>query len=166
MKNGDKHRFGRREFLRMAGSTAVSGATLSMAPASALASENETEADFKPRGDGQQFWRSVGREFVLNPRSVYMNVGTTGSMPRQVLRRYQCYNRLVARDPWDMGEEVIGIRYSGRSTARLPNSVFSVCRCNCSTSATTTTRPSVPWRMLVICGRRSGASGSRIMCCP
>ena len=119
MKNGDRHRFGRREFLRMAGATAVSGATLSMAPASALASGNETEADFKPRGDGQQFWRSVGREFVLNPRSVYMNVGTTGSMPRQVLSKYQRYNRLVARDPWDMGEEWGGWPYTSGLVERI-----------------------------------------------
>ena len=34
-----------------------------------------------------------------------MNIGTTGSMPRHVLKNYNRYNELVARDPWHMGGE-------------------------------------------------------------
>ena len=104
MRNDDKSRLNRRGFLRMAGVAAVSGSAISMAPVNVFASDDEDEPRFE-HGEGRQFWRRVGREFMLDPRSVYMNVGTTGSMPRHVLRNYKRYNQLVAQEPWDMGGE-------------------------------------------------------------
>jgi selenocysteine lyase/cysteine desulfurase len=58
-----------------------------------------------PTGNGQGFWRQISNEFMLDPRSVYMNIGTTGSMPRRVVENYDRYNKLVATDPWHMGGE-------------------------------------------------------------
>lgn len=37
--------------------------------------------------------------FVLDPRILYMNIGTTGSTPAHILQRFDEYNRLVARNP-------------------------------------------------------------------
>jgi selenocysteine lyase/cysteine desulfurase len=37
--------------------------------------------------------------FVLDPSSLFMNIGTTGSTPRRVLRNLEENQRLIARDP-------------------------------------------------------------------
>lgn len=37
--------------------------------------------------------------FVLDPKILYMNIGTTGSTPAHILQRFDDYNRLVARNP-------------------------------------------------------------------
>jgi isopenicillin-N epimerase len=44
-------------------------------------------------------FRLVKKAFVLDPRLTYMNVGTTGSVPRHVLKAYEENARLVARNP-------------------------------------------------------------------
>ena len=101
----DKSVLGRREFLRMAGAAAVGGAVLNLTPIKAAVASTPPATGFDPQGQGAGFWQSVSNEFVLDPHSVYMNIGTTGSMPREVLQDYNRYNELVARDPWHMGGE-------------------------------------------------------------
>ena len=105
MLDDKKRQMGRREFLRMASAAAVSGAALSAAPLSVVADDDKSDLKFCPKSRGLDFWSQVSSAFVLDPRTVYMNIGTTGSMPRQVLDNYDRYNRLVARDPWNMGGE-------------------------------------------------------------
>jgi isopenicillin-N epimerase len=46
-----------------------------------------------------RLFKLVKRAFLLDPQLTYMNVGTTGSMPRHVLKAYGENSRLVARDP-------------------------------------------------------------------
>jgi isopenicillin-N epimerase len=46
-----------------------------------------------------RLFRLVKKAFVLDPQVTYMNVGTTGSTPRHVLKAYEENARLVARDP-------------------------------------------------------------------
>ena len=101
MWSNKKQAMGRRDFLRLAGAAGVSGAALSVAPLKSIANA----AASVPNGNGQGFWQQVSNEFILDPHSVYMNIGTTGSMPRQVLQNYDRYNKLVAIDPWHMGGE-------------------------------------------------------------
>ncbi|BBO82990.1 aminotransferase [Desulfosarcina ovata subsp. sediminis] len=45
------------------------------------------------------YWQWVQDQFVLDPDIVYMNLGTTGSMPLRVLEKYNDYNILNARHP-------------------------------------------------------------------
>lgn len=47
----------------------------------------------------RRLFKLVKRAFVLDPQLTYMNVGTTGSMPRHVLDAYDDNNRLLARNP-------------------------------------------------------------------
>jgi nitrous oxide reductase len=89
---------GRRRFLKTAGLTAASGAVAASIPGAVLAAPGNGFSI--PAGfQGNGLWRKVRQAFVLDPRTVYMNVGTTGSMPRHVLENYNRFNRLVARDP-------------------------------------------------------------------
>jgi selenocysteine lyase/cysteine desulfurase len=101
MSKDKKESIGRREFLRRAGAAGMGGVALGMAPFKTMANAVVPG----PKGNGQGFWQQVSNEFILDPHSVYMNIGTTGSMPRQVLQNYDRYNRLVASDPWHMGGE-------------------------------------------------------------
>ena len=115
MWKDNKIPMGRREFLRRAGAAGMGGVAISMAPFKAMA-RSEISG---PRGNGQGFWRQVSNEFILDPHSVYMNIGTTGSMPRQVLQNYDRYNKLVASDPWHMGGEWGDWPYTGCLVERI-----------------------------------------------
>ncbi|WP_028117815.1 aminotransferase class V-fold PLP-dependent enzyme [Ferrimonas senticii] len=90
----------RRQFLK-----AGSGVAAAMAlPSSAMAAVAEPEwraSDFRPN----KLWQSLRREFILPKDSCYMNIGTTGSIPRTVLDKLERNNRLVARDPYAMGDK-------------------------------------------------------------
>ena len=50
----------------------------------------------------KKLWRKVRNEFSLNKANTYMNTGTTGSIPNQVLEQYEKNSKIVARSPWDM----------------------------------------------------------------
>ncbi|MCG8428565.1 MAG: aminotransferase class V-fold PLP-dependent enzyme, partial [Chromatiales bacterium] len=92
----------RRDFLRTLGKTALAGSALSLFPEYAKAVDADHHAvDYTDH----RFWRRIRSEFVLDRRKVYMNVGTTGSTPRKVLNSYRKNNHLVAKDPWDMGDQ-------------------------------------------------------------
>ena len=95
----------RREFLKRssAGLSVVAGtAALGTSPAAWSASTDVASLKSALRTgalDEATLWPLVRYQFALDPRVTYMNVGTTGSMPRQVLDAYDDYNRRVAYDP-------------------------------------------------------------------
>lgn len=95
---------GRRNFLKGATGAVVAG--VSASAFSGAVQAREQKIDWSSRGLGRKhdkrFWRKVQRQFVLDKRTTYMNIGTTGSMPRQVLQDYEHNNKLVAKYPWDM----------------------------------------------------------------
>ena len=115
MLKDNKSLIGRRDFLRVAGAATVSGAALSLLPFKAMADA----AAAVPTGNGRGFWQRVSNAFILDPQTVYMNIGTTGSMPREVLRNYNRYNQLVASDPWSMGGEWGGFPYTSTLVERI-----------------------------------------------
>lgn len=91
----------RRKFLQLVGTTAAA-----VAIPQALNARPHVKGFVAESGSSDYwFWKKVQRQFTLDPDRVYMNIGTTGSMPSQVLDNYDRYNRLVARDPWEMGGE-------------------------------------------------------------
>ncbi|MFC4140658.1 MULTISPECIES: aminotransferase class V-fold PLP-dependent enzyme [unclassified Microbacterium] len=87
--------FSRRNALKLfgAGAGAVGLSTLGLAsPAGA------TSSAVVPAANDAAFWRKVEQMFVLDKRILYMNVGTVGSPPRQVLDVVDAVHRQVARD--------------------------------------------------------------------
>lgn len=84
----------RRTMLRVTGAGAVGYGLLSAAPASASATSTVPLA--RPGDKG--FWRSVERQFVIDPDVLFMNVGTVGSQPRSVLTALDQEYRRVARE--------------------------------------------------------------------
>ena len=111
----------RRGFLKLSGAAAL-GSALAPAVAPGLAwagSADDVEFEIKPQWDDAKLFKKVKKEFALSKHFTYMNIGTTGSMPKQVLANYDAYNRLVAERPWDMGGEWGGFPYTGLFTQRL-----------------------------------------------
>lgn len=85
----------RRDFFRLSGMAAAGGALgfFLTGPAS---------AGLLPAGPAKRqndFWHQVRKQFIIDPHVVYMNVGTTGAMPKQVLENYAAYNKLAASHP-------------------------------------------------------------------
>ncbi len=93
----------RRGFLKLAGYSAIGGAAALAAPKALKAAVSA--ADVTSGSRSGNFWKKVRKSFVLDKKKVYMNIGTTGSMPKDVLKNYNDYNFLVAKDPWEMGGE-------------------------------------------------------------
>ena len=116
----------RRGFLKLAGAATAAGTAAMATPLPALAdhrhghdSDEDVGFDIKPGWSEKKIFKEVRKLFVLPKDSVYMNIGTTGSMPRQVLKNYNDYNRLVAEDPWEMGGEWGGFPYTNELAARI-----------------------------------------------
>lgn len=104
----------RRNFLKGATGAVVAG--VSASAFSGVAQAREQKIDWSSRGLGRKhdkrFWRKVRRQFVLDKRTTYMNIGTTGSMPKHVLEDYEYNNKLVAKYPWDMkGNLALGLMF-------------------------------------------------------
>lgn len=95
----------RRNFLKLTGSSAMAGIAAVAIPNSLQAGQGGDIFKPGPHWHAAGFWKRVQKAFVLDPHKVYMNIGTTGSMPRHVLKKYTHYNHIVAKDPWDMGGE-------------------------------------------------------------
>lgn len=89
----------RRGFFKLAGVAAGGMAALSL-PRSALAVSQKVSFQ------GAVNWQRVQNLFIIDPRVVYMNIGTTGSMPRRVLENYIKYNRLTAYHPKTYEDEL------------------------------------------------------------
>ncbi|MBN1830663.1 MAG: aminotransferase class V-fold PLP-dependent enzyme [Deltaproteobacteria bacterium] len=98
----------RRRFLKLAGIAAAGGAiTLS----TACQSTSKKVPSIDHSLSENRFWKRVQEQFIIDPKQVYMNIGTTGAMPLRVLENYDQYNRVIARHPmgfmdemdWDFG---------------------------------------------------------------
>jgi isopenicillin-N epimerase len=98
----------RRNFIKFTGVAAAGGAlSLNMSCLSATKGIPPIDHSLPDKA----FWKSIQDQFVLDPKQVYMNIGTTGAMPRRVLKNFDRYNHMVARHPmgfmdelgWEMG---------------------------------------------------------------
>ncbi|GAM77766.1 cysteine desulfurase [Vibrio ishigakensis] len=99
----DTSKFNRRDFLKGGAGVAVAGISSGLFSNQAQASDlGDASSRLSGNHSDDRFWRKVKNEFTLNRRSVYMNVGTTGSMPKDVLKDYDKNNKIVAEHPWDM----------------------------------------------------------------
>lgn len=93
----------RRGFLKLAGiAAAVSAAGLG----TACQSTSKKVSPIDPSLPDKSFWKNVQDQFILDPNQVYMNIGTTGAMPRKVLENYDQYNRVIARHPMGFADEL------------------------------------------------------------
>ncbi|GAA5189978.1 aminotransferase class V-fold PLP-dependent enzyme [Ferrimonas gelatinilytica] len=100
---------GRRRFLK-----ATTGVAAALAlPGQVLAAEGWTPPVGGGQNDSDKLWKEVKKAFTLDKRNVYMNIGTTGSMPRHVLAQFEANNAIVARDPWAMGHKFGGFSKMG-----------------------------------------------------
>lgn len=87
----------RRGFIKLAGYAAFGGAAaMAMPDIAAAAKKKPLKPPLSPE---PRFWEKVRQEFILDPDVVYLNIGTTGAMPRRVLENYAQYNRLAASRP-------------------------------------------------------------------
>jgi isopenicillin-N epimerase len=93
----------RRDFLKLTGVAASAGA-LNLATLNQSATEKPLPIDHDLSDEA--FWKSVRNQFVLDPKQVYMNIGTTGSMPRRVLENFNRYNYMIARHPMGFMDEL------------------------------------------------------------
>lgn len=93
----------RRNFLKSTTGLVLGGAAGVMFSGTAQAQENHLSWPYLHiKKNNREFWRKVRNEFILDKKSVYMNIGTTGSMPKAVLHEYNINNKIVATSPWDM----------------------------------------------------------------
>jgi hypothetical protein len=85
----------RRGFLKLTSLAAAAGALSLTASGQSRRITPAIDSNLQDKA----FWKTVQDQFILDPKSVYMNIRTTGSMPRRVFDNYERYNRLVARRP-------------------------------------------------------------------
>lgn len=87
----------RRGFLRFAGAgAAVTGLSTTAFSPMAGAAESTRLAANLPSGNDDAYWRAVERLFTLDKRVLFMNVGTVGSPPSEVLDTVDRVHREVA----------------------------------------------------------------------
>ncbi len=102
-KKGTENILDRRGFLKIMGLVAAGGTASALAPTLAMA-DTQTHTRTAAQNPGRG-WNRIRHAFILDPQTTYMNIGTTGSTPRRILRNYNRYNKIVARYPWDMNGE-------------------------------------------------------------
>jgi len=97
----------RRNFLKGTAGAIVAG--VSASAFSGVTQAKDGHPDWNSLGEGYSndkgFWQQVKNQFVLDKRTTYMNIGSTGSMPRHVLQNYDENNNIVAKYPWDMNNK-------------------------------------------------------------
>ena len=93
----------RRNFLKLAGA-AVAGGAIGLTTACQPAVKTAPPID--PGLPDRGFWKNVQDQFALDPDQVYMNIGTTGAMPRRVIENYHKYNEMAARHPMGFKDEL------------------------------------------------------------
>jgi selenocysteine lyase/cysteine desulfurase len=103
INKGRAENLDRRDFLKLTG-VAASGGALNLATLSQSATKAPSFLD--PDLSDKEFWKTVQDQFVLDPKQVYMNIGTTGAMPRRVLENFNRYNYVIARHPMGFMEEL------------------------------------------------------------
>lgn len=117
--NTKSNKLDRRGFLRLAGGAAVGGTAALLTPTFATAGTTNADFSLGQGLSGKALWERVRNTFLLDPHTTYMNVGTTGSMPRHVIANYDSYNKLVAKDPSQMGGEWGTFPYTSELVARI-----------------------------------------------
>jgi isopenicillin-N epimerase len=93
----------RRSFIKLTG-IAATGSALSLT--TSCQSGPKGVAPIDSSLPDQAFWKRVQDQFVLDPKQIYMNIGTTGAMPRRVLENFDRYNHLVASHPTAFMDEL------------------------------------------------------------
>jgi len=93
----------RRHFLKSSAGIALAGLGATMVSGNAQAGNSWGKID--KNSSDTNFWKKVAKEFTLDKKTTYMNIGTTGSMPESVLQSYNSNNQIVASNPWDMQEK-------------------------------------------------------------
>lgn len=86
----------RRNFLKLTGIAAAGGA---LSLAASCRSSPEKLPSMDPGMPDGEFWKTVQGQFILDPDQVYMNIGSTGAMPRRVIDNFNEYNHVIARRP-------------------------------------------------------------------
>lgn len=86
----------RRNFFKISGMAAAGAALGLSTPTAARAGHGKK---CQPKHGQRGYWKWVQKQFILDPKIVYMNIGTIGAMPRRVLKNYNDYNILSARHP-------------------------------------------------------------------
>ncbi|GLS90905.1 aminotransferase [Psychromonas marina] len=107
----------RRHFLKSSAGIALAGLGATMVSGNAQAghrwdNNNNHHSD-------KNFWKKVEKEFTLDKKTTYMNIGTTGSMPESVLQSYNKNNQIVASNPWDMQDKFGGWPYVSEMVAKI-----------------------------------------------
>jgi isopenicillin-N epimerase len=101
--NSESSTFSRRDFLKTTTGIAIAGAGSVLLSGTAQASESKSGWEsLSGNASDKNFWEKISDEFILDSNTTYMNLGTTGSMPRHVINSYNDNNRIVASNPWDM----------------------------------------------------------------
>ncbi|MFT6985719.1 MAG: isopenicillin-N epimerase [Psychromonas sp.] len=96
----------RRDFLKNTTGLALASVGSVMFSGAAQAQESsQSWHHLQNTKNDRELWKKVRHEFILDKKSVYMNIGTTGSMPKGVLHEYNINNKIVAASPWDMQEK-------------------------------------------------------------
>jgi isopenicillin-N epimerase len=93
----------RRNFLKLTGVAAAGGALSLTLPCQSATKKTLSIDHGLP---DKAFWKTIQDQFVLDPKQIYMNIGTTGAMPRRVLENFDKYNHVVARHPMGFMEEL------------------------------------------------------------
>ncbi len=86
---------GRRQFLKASSGIALAGVGAALLPGQALAQDAIGRVKNLDKND-KGYWKKVQNEFILDARTCYMNIGSTGSMPRDVLQGFTLNNEIVA----------------------------------------------------------------------
>lgn len=88
----------RRSLLGMLGAGAAAAGTGLTLPTTAYAAPGQSSsADLAGSAASKDYWDQVQKLFTLDKNSTFMNIGTVGSPPREVLDVYDAKNREVAR---------------------------------------------------------------------
>jgi isopenicillin-N epimerase len=90
----------RRFFLKSTAGVALTGLGATVFSSELQARTNWEKLNNK--SSDKHFWKKVKKEFQLDKKTTYMNIGTTGSMPKSVLKDYDKNNHIVAKNPWNM----------------------------------------------------------------
>ena len=108
----DLKNLNRRQFLKTTTGLAVAGVGSTVFSSQASASEELVDwQSLNLTSSDEEFWREVRQQFILDKDSTYMNIGTTGSMPKPVLQAFHENNKTVAKYPWDMDGKFGGWPY-------------------------------------------------------